>query len=75
MSVRPLNLLRCTLLVRFFPPGWGARLYGKQGCLPLHRSSGFDGNQTELPLNDRCAPSQARAKDNEQDEVATMDAS
>ena len=21
----------------FFPPGWEARLYGKQGCLPLPR--------------------------------------
>ncbi len=24
--------------VRFFPPGWEARLYGRQGCPPLHPS-------------------------------------
>ena len=23
--------------VRLFPPGWEARLYGRQGCLPLRR--------------------------------------
>ena len=25
--------------VRFFPPGWEARLYGRQGCLPLQANS------------------------------------
>ena len=24
----------------FFPPGWKQRLYGRQGCLPLHAVNG-----------------------------------
>jgi hypothetical protein len=24
------------IMPRSYPPGWEARLYGRQGCLPLH---------------------------------------
>lgn len=33
---------RCVLILRwFFPPGWEARLHGKQGCLPPRLSFAF----------------------------------
>jgi len=38
MLVRLSKFLCHSTGVRFFPPGWEARLYGKQGCSPLLRA-------------------------------------